>query len=261
MAGFLKILPVFLLVLPGVIAYVLFHNLIGSASNQTLPVLIEQLIPTGVRGVITAAVLAALMSAVAAALNSIGTLVAVDIVARMRPSTSDRAQVTIGRISSVVVMLLAMAWSTQGGRYSSIFEAINAIAADLAPPITVVFLWGVLWRRGTKQASLYTLIFGFALGVVAFIMDLPVFGAEKIITHRWGIPFMMQAWWMFCICSVVYVTVTLLTPPPAPESVEGLTWSHPLAALTQEQFKGLRDPRLIAAVLAVTVAVLYYIFR
>jgi len=261
MAGFLKILPVFLLVLPGVIAYVLFHNLIGSASNQTLPVLIEQLIPTGVRGVITAAVLAALMSAVAAALNSIGTLVAVDIVARMRPSTSDRAQVTIGRISSVVVMLLAMAWSTQGGRYSSIFEAINAIAADLAPPITVVFLWGVLWRRGTKQASLYTLIFGFALGVVAFIMDLPVFGAEKIITHRWGIPFMMQAWWMFCICSVVYVTVTLLTPPPAAESVEGLTWSHPLAALTQEQFKGLRDPRLIAAVLAVTVAVLYYIFR
>jgi SSS family solute:Na+ symporter len=261
MAGFLKILPVFLLVLPGVIAYVLFHDLIGSASNQTLPVLIEQLIPTGVRGVITAAVLAALMSAVAAALNSIGTLVAVDIVARMRPSTPDRVQVTVGRISSVVVMLLAMAWSTQGGRYSSIFEAINAIAADLAPPITVVFLWGVLWRRGTKQASLYTLIFGFAMGVVAFILDLPVFGAEKIITHRWGIPFMMQAWWMFCICTVVYVIVSLLTPPPPPEAVEGLTWSHPLAALTQEQFKGLKDPRLISGCLAVTVAVLYCIFR
>jgi solute:Na+ symporter, SSS family len=261
LAGFLKILPVFLLVLPGVIAYVLFHDLIGSASNQTLPVLIEQLIPTGVRGVITAAVLAALMSAVAAALNSIGTLVAVDIVARMRPSTPDRVQVTVGRISSVVVMLLAMAWSTQGGRYSSIFEAINAIAADLAPPITVVFLWGVLWRRGTKQASLCTLIFGFAMGVVAFILDLPVFGTEKIITHRWGIPFMMQAWWMFCICTVVYVIVSLLTPPPPPEAVEGLTWNHPLAVLTQEKFKGLKDPRLIAGVLAITVIILYYFFR
>ncbi len=260
-AGFLKILPVFLLVLPGVIAYVLFHNIIGSESNQTLPVLIEQLIPTGVRGVITAAVLAALMSAIAAALNSIGTLVAVDIVARLRPGTSDRAQVTIGRVSSVVVMLLAMAWSTQGGRYSSIFEAINAIAADLAPPITVVFLWGVLWRRGTKQASLCTLIFGFTMGAIAFILDLPAFGMEKIVTHRWGIPFMMQAWWMFCICSVIYVVVTLLTPAPAPESVNGLTWDHPLAAITQERFQGLRDPRLIATVLAVTVAVLYYIFR
>jgi SSS family solute:Na+ symporter len=260
-AGFLKILPVFLLVLPGVIAYVLFHNIIGSASNQTLPVLIEQLIPTGVRGVIIAAVLAALMSAVAAALNSIGTLVAVDIVARIKPTTSDRAQVTIGRISSVVVMLLAMLWSTQGRRYSSIFEAINAIAADLAPPITVVFLWGVLWRRGTKQASLYTLISGFAMGAIAFILDLPAFGTEKIVTHRWGIPFMMQAWWMFCICSVIYFVVTLLTPAPAPESVDGLTWDHPLAAVTQERFKGLRDPRLIATILAVTVAVLYYIFR
>jgi solute:Na+ symporter, SSS family len=260
-AGFLKILPVFLLVLPGVIAYVLFHNIIGSASNQTLPVLIEQLMPTGVRGVIIAAVLAALMSAVAAALNSIGTLVAVDIVARIKPTTSDRAQVTIGRISSVVVMLLAMLWSTQGRRYSSIFEAINAIAADLAPPITVVFLWGVLWRRGTKQASLYTLISGFVMGAIAFILDLPAFGTEKVLTHRWGIPFMMQAWWMFCICSVIYVVVTLLTPAPAPESVQGLTWDHPLGAVTQERFKGLRDPRLIGTILAVTVAVLYYIFR
>jgi solute:Na+ symporter, SSS family len=260
-AGFLKILPVFLLVLPGVIAYVLFHGLIGSESNQTLPVLIEQLIPTGLRGVITAAVLAALMSAVAAALNSTGTLVAVDIVKRLRPSTSDHDQVTIGRFSSVAVMALAMAWSTQGGRYSSIFEAINAIAADLAPSITVVFLWGVLWRRGTKQASLFTLISGFTLGVIAFILDLPVFGNEKVITHRWGIPFMMQAWWLFCICSVIYVAISLLTPEPAPESVEGLTWNHPLSALTEKPFVGARDPRLIAAVLALTVGVLYYIFR
>lgn len=260
-AGFLKILPVFLLVLPGVIAYVLFHDTIGSASNQTLPVLIEQLIPTGLRGLIAAAVLAALMSAVAAAFNSTGTLVAVDIVKRLRPATSDRAQLTIGRVSSVVVMLLAMAWSTQGGRFSSIFEAINAIAADLAPPITVVFLWGVLWRRGTKEASLFTLISGFLLGVMAFMADLPVMGTQKIITQRWGIPFMMQAWWLFVICSVIYVLVSLATPAPAAELVDGLTWSNPLAAVTEGRFQGLRDPRLIATVLALTVAVLYYIFR
>jgi len=192
-AGFLKILPVFLLVLPGVIAYVLFRDQIGTQSNQTLPVLIEQLIPTGLRGLIAAAVLAALMSAMAAALNSSGTLVAVDIVRRLRPAISDRAQVNIGRVSSIVVMLLAMAWSTQGGRFSSIFEAINAIASDLAPPITVVFIWGVFWRRGTKEAALTTLVGGFGLGALAFILDLPVFGTEKIITHGWGIPFLMQA--------------------------------------------------------------------
>ncbi len=260
-AGFLKILPVFLLVLPGVIAYVLFSDVIGTSSNQTLPVLIEQLIPSGLRGVIAAAVMAALMSAVAAAFNSVGTLVAVDIVKRLRPDTSDRAQLTVGRVSSVVVMLLAMAWSTQGGRFSSIFEAVNAIAADVSPPIAVVFLWGVLWRRGTKEASLCTLTLGFALGVIAFILDLPVFGTEKVITSRWGVPFLMQAWWLFCICTIIYVAVSLVTPAPPPESVDGLTWDHPLAALTEARFAGVRDPRLIATVLAVTVAILYCVFR
>ena len=260
-AGFLKILPVFVLVLPGVIGYVLFKDIIGSNANQTLPVLINQLVPTGLRGLISAAVLAALMSAVAAALNSSGTLVAVDIVKRMRPRTSDRAQVRIGRISSVAVMLLAMLWSTQGGKYSSIFEACNAIASYLAPPITTVFLFGVFWRRGTKEASLAVLSLGFLMGAASFILDLPVFGAEKIITHRWGVPFMMQAWWSFCACSVFYVIVSLLTPPPAPEKVDGLTWDHPLEVILHGWPTRISDPRIMAGLLLLVVGLLYYLFR
>ena len=260
-AGFLKILPVFVLVLPGVIGYVLFKDIIGSNANQTLPVLINQLVPTGLRGLISAAVLAALMSAVSAALNSSGTLVAVDIVKRMRPRTSDRAQVRIGRISSVAVMLLAMLWSTQGGKYSSIFEACNAIASYLAPPITTVFLFGVFWRRGTKEASLAVLSLGFLMGAASFILDLPVFGAEKIITHRWGVPFMMQAWWSFCACSVFYVIVSLLTPPPAPEKVDGLTWDHPLEVILHGWPTRISDPRIMAGLLLLVVGLLYYLFR
>lgn len=261
LAGFLKILPVFFLVLPGVIAYVLFKHIIGNASNQTLPVLINQLVPTGLKGFFSAAVLAALMSTVSAALNSSGTLVAVDIVKRLRPSVSDHAQVQIGRISSIVVMLLAMTWSTQGGRYSSIFEAINAIASDIAPPITTVFLFGVFWRRGTKQASLATLIFGFTLGALLFILDLPVFGTEKILTQGWGIPFMMQAWYSFCICSVFYIVVSLMTPAPAPDQIRGLTWEHPLAVITGRKLTSPSDPRVLALLLLSTIAVLYYVFR
>jgi len=261
LAGFLKILPVFLLITPGIMAYVLFHNIIGTNSNQTLPVLINQLIPTGLKGLIAAAVIAALMSAVSAALNSTGTLVAVDIVKRMRPSLSDAGMVLVARISSVVVMILAILWSTQGGRFSSIFAAINVIAADLAPPITTVFLFGVFWRRGTKEASLVTLIFGFLMGVAAFIVDLPVIGTTKLITDGWGISFMMQAWWMFCICSIVFVIVSLLTPVPAPESVEGLTWVNPITAIFGTKFSSVRDPRVWAALLFAIMVVLYYLFR
>jgi solute:Na+ symporter, SSS family len=232
-----------------------------ASSNQTLPILINNLTPTGLKGVISAGLLAALMSTVASALNSSATLVAVDIVKRMRPKTSDKAQVKIGRVSAVVVMLLAMLWSTQGGRYSSIFEAINAIAADLAPPITAVFVWGVFWRRGTRQAALATLIIGFLLGAIGFVIDLPVVGTEKIITNRWGIPFMMQAWWSFCICSVIYFLVSLATPKPTPEKIEGLTWDHPLDVITRDKLNGLGDPRVLAGLLFAVVALLYYIFR
>jgi len=261
LAGFLKILPVFFLVLPGVIAYVLFKEQIGSASNQTLPVLINQLLPTGLKGLISAAVLAALLSAVSAALNSSGTLVAVDIVKRLRPETSDRTQVFVGRVSSIVVMLLAIVWSTQGGRYSSIFEAINVIAADLAPPITAVFLLGVFWRRGTKQAALATLIFGFLVGAASFVLDLPVFGTEKIISHRLGIPFLMQAWWVFCLCSLLYFVVSLVTPAPPAEQIEGLTWKNPIAVILGDSGSDSATPRIVATVLLATMAVLYYIFR
>jgi solute:Na+ symporter, SSS family len=261
MAGFLKILPVFLLVLPGVIAYVLFRDQIGADSNQTLPVLISRLIPVGLRGVISAAILAALMSAVSAALNSSGTLVAVDIVRRIRPQINDANLVLTGRISSVVIMILAILWSTQGGRFSSIFAAINVIASDLAPPITTVFLFGVFWRRGTKEASVATLLLGFGMGVVSFVLDLPVFGTRKLITDGLGVSFLMQAWWMFCICSVIFVAVSLMTPAPAEESVQGLTWEHPISVIIARPLESWRDPRVFAGVLLVCMICLYIIFR
>ena len=260
-AGALKILPVFIMVFPGVLGYVLFRGTIGADPNQTLPVLISQLIPTGLKGLISAGLLAALMSTIAAALNSSATLVAVDIVKRWRPSISDERTVRIGRWSAVLVMIVAMVWSTQGSRYSSIFEAINAIASHLAPPITTVFLWGVFWKRGTKQAALTTLITGFSLGAVAFLFDMPVIGHEKLLTHRLGIPFMMQAWWMFCLCSLIFVVVSLLTPRPDPDQVKAMTWKNPLQVIAGGRIKGLSDPRLWAAVLLAIMVVLYSVLR
>ncbi|MGQ9470899.1 MAG: sodium:solute symporter [Candidatus Aminicenantales bacterium] len=260
-AGSLKILPVFFMVFPGVVAYVLFKEKIGSDANQTLPILIRELVPTGIRGLISAGLLAALMSTISAALNSCATLFSLDILGYFRPRMADKTKVNLGKISAVFVMLLAMVWSTQGGRYSSIFEAINAIASHLAPPITTVFLWGVFWRRGTKQAAITTLLTGFSLGILAFLFDLPVIGHEKLLTYKLGIPFMMQAWWMFCFCSLIFVVVSLFTPKPAEEQVSSLTWENPKQVLAGGRIKNIDDPRFWAAFLLVILVVLYYIFR
>jgi len=263
-AGLLKITPVFLMVLPGTIAYVILRDQIGDDSPKTLPVLIGELMPSGLKGVMAAALMAALMSTIAAALNSVGTLVAKDIVGHFRPQTSDANQVRIGRISALVLMLVAMAWSTQGGKFGTIFEIINKIPAlFLAPPITTVFLWGVFWRRGTKQAAVTILILGLTVGFALFLIDTKqVAGREWISDPRFGlgIPFMLQAVYMFCIWSVVYVVVSLLTPAPSKEQVERTTWSHPWAVITQGKLTGFTDPRAIAAALFVLMAVLYMFF-
>ncbi|MEX2671226.1 MAG: hypothetical protein WD294_03845, partial [Phycisphaeraceae bacterium] len=131
-AGFIKILPVFIMVWPGVFAYVLYREEIGHEYNAALPVLIDQLIPVGLKGIIAAGLLAALMSTIAGALNSTATLVSLDIVKKLRPQTSDASLVRTGRITACVVMLLAMLWSTQGGRFESIFTGMNAMIACLA---------------------------------------------------------------------------------------------------------------------------------
>lgn len=260
-AGFIKVLPVFILVLPGVIGYVLFGDRIGDNANQVLPMLIQELVPTGLRGLISAGLLAALMSTIAAALNSCATLFAVDIVARVRPSTTDAAQVRIGRWSAVVVMLLAMLWSTQGDKFSSIFEAVQEIGAALAPAITTVFLWGVFWRRGTAQAAVTTLVFGFLMGATAFVLDFKDASGYKLITEGWGIPFMLQAFLMTMICSAVFFAVSKITPPPPAAKIDGLTWENPLRALTHRWSGAGTDPRRLALALCVTIVVLYWLFR
>jgi len=269
-AGFLKILPVFILVFPGVIAYAIFRDQIGDNANQALPFLIQELTPTGLRGLISAGLLAALMSTIAAALNSCATLVAVDIVQRLRPSTSDRQQVQIGRWSAVGVMILAMAWSTQGEKFTSIFAAVQQIAAALAPPITAVFLMGVFWRRGTQQAALATLIIGFMLGAGAFLVDVPLVGSPptqpllsetRLLTAGLGLPFLRQACLLTFLCMGVFTIVSWMTPPPPREKIEGLTWENPLSVFTTPYTEEGIDPRRLAGILCAVLAVLYFIFR
>jgi SSS family solute:Na+ symporter len=265
-ASALKLLPPFFMVLPGVLAYVLFRDIIAEPTDA-LPTLMTELLPTGLTGLMAAALLAALMSTIAAAVNSTGTLVAVDIAKHFRPGISDNAKVRVGRISSVIVMTLAIAWSTQGASFGSIFEAINKVPAQfIAPPIATVLVWGVFWKRGTTQAGTFTLLFGFLAGFIVFLFDMgfDVLGGVQYVSDPvdgLGVPFMMQAFWYFCILSVVYVVVSLLTPPPNAEQIEGLVWDSPLGFLRRSDIRGVSDPRLIAVTIFGLIVLMYSLIR
>jgi len=283
-AGFLKILPVFLMVFPGVIGYLMYKNgkidipfKEGTADldfNQTLPAMIIELVPDGVIGLLAAGLLAALMSTIAAALNSCATLISVDIVKRLKPDTTDAKQVSIGRVSAGVVMVLAMLWSTQGDQFGTIFEAINKIPMIFAPAVTTVFLLGVFWRRGTNQAALATFAMGCSVGLIYFVMDMPVIGKFILENPREGfaglisdpiqgigVPFMLVGPVLCAMCIMIYVTVSWKTPAPAPEKLKNVCWDHPLKAITEGKITGIRDPRIWALLLFAIMCVLYCFLR
>lgn len=270
-AGFLKIMPVLFMVLPGVIAYVLFQEQIADNKDATLIVMIKELLPVGLQGVVIAGLLAALMSTVAGALNSTATLVSIDIVKRVKPDVEDHKLVYYGRVTVAVVLLLAIAWSTQGEKFGGIFEGINQMIAVLAPPISAVFIWGIFWPRGTEKAALYTLIGGFLCGAIVFCLDFPAVSGlflgndeagnpVRFFTDQLGIPFMLQAWWLFVISSIILIVVSYLTPKPEQAVVEKFCWKSPLLVLTEKPISGITDARIMSLLLIAVMALCYALF-
>src|SRR6202453_2387940 len=154
----LKVLPVFLFVLPGVICVALVQkNVFNGAAPQTAAdtytFMLTHLLPVGLKGLVAAAMLAAAMQTCSAALNSSATLVAYDLFKRYNPAIADHKLVTIGKITSVVATILAITCSPLFGHYATIFEGINKLISYVAPPITAVFLLGVFWRRASGKSA------------------------------------------------------------------------------------------------------------
>ncbi len=258
-AGFLKILPVFIMVLPGILAYALFSDQIVDP-NDTLMVLISNVLPSGLMGLMTAALLAALMSTISAGLNSVGTLVSLDIVKRIRPSTPDKIVLRSGRIASLVVIILAISWSPLIGRFESIFDAISIVLSMLSPPVASVFVMGILTSRGNDRVALSTMIFGLAAGAIVFCLDFDPISGSKLISDGLGIPFLMQAWWLFVLCIIFYLILSLYSKPRPLAEIQNLVF-------TKENFRGFRsrinsikDPRIWAGILLIIMIGLYVYF-
>src|SRR5271169_2372541 len=171
--AFLKILPVFLFVLPGVICVALvqqkaFGSEAPQTSADTYTFMVVHLLPVGLKGLVAAAMLAAAMQTCSAALNSAATLFAYDIVRRYRPATTDHRLVVIGKYTTVVATVIAIAMSPLFGHYDTIFAGINTLISYIAPPITAVFLFGVFWKKASGRAAFITLRAGAGMGAAIF---------------------------------------------------------------------------------------------
>ena len=238
-AGFLKILPVFILVLPGLIAVALYRDLFKFGPNgQVLngdiayPTLIVNLLPSGLVGLMIAALLAALMGAMSSVFNSASTLVTLDFYKKYRPNASERNLVNFGRIATGIMVLLGLLWVPFIHLISSqLYIYLQSVQAYISPPIAACFVLGILWPRLNGAGAITSLLTGFVLGAVRFVMELkeraaggPYFTSAAT---SWivNMNFLHYAIFMFVICSGVLIVVSLATPAPDRKKLAGLTFS------------------------------------
>jgi len=235
-AGFLKITPVFVLVLPGLIALALYPELFktngqGVVTNGDIayPTLIVNLLPSGIVGLMVAALLAALMGGMASVFNSASTLVTLDFYKRLHPQASEARLVMVGRIATGVLVGLGLLWVPFINRLSSqLYIYLQSVQAYISPPIAACFVLGILWPRANGKGAISCLLTGLVLGATRFILevlDKSVHFEASALRWLLDINFLHYAILMFAVCSAVLVVVSLLTPAPDRAKLAGLTFA------------------------------------
>lgn len=247
-AAFLKLLPVFIFIVPGIICFALAASgksealgaalldsegkLINANAQQAFPLLVAKVLPVGIRGMVVAGLLAALMSSLAGVFNASSTLFTMDFYSRFRPNASEAALVRIGRIATAGMVVIGLLWIPviQGSR--GLYDYLQSVQGYLAPPIFVVFFFGVFMKRINAQGCLAALGIGFAMGLFRLAIDTPVALVEGFSyapgSFFWivnNIFFQYYSLLIFIVCSVAIVAVSYATAPPSYERIRGLTFA------------------------------------
>ena len=240
--GALKLCPVFLFLVPGMLGFALWHNnvtvngtpfqelmykVVDGAKvidgDKVFPTLVQSLLPVGFRGLVVAGMIAALMSSLASLFNSVSTLFTVDVYQKLKPDTPARKLVTIGRTTTVVMTILGLLWlpimkAIAGG---GLYQYIQSVQSFLAPPIVAVFVMGLFWKRMNLRGAVWGLSLGFVLGMAKL-------GANALWGGADGFAFIQDFYFsgLLLITSIVIVVVASLSAPaPAEVNTKGLTFA------------------------------------
>lgn len=282
-AAFLKLLPVFVFIIPGMICFALAKsgqneamqaalfdaggNLIRENAQQAFPLLVVNVLPVGVRGIVVAGLLAALMSSLAGVFNASSTLFTMDFYSRLRPNATQDQLVWIGRVATTVMVGIGLLWIPviQGGK--GLYDYLQGVQAYLAPPIFVVFFFGIFFKRMNSKGCLASLLVGFAMGLFRLAVDTPVKLLENFSYEKgsflWiinNIFFQYYSLLITLVCIAVFVGVSYMTSPPSEEKIQGLTYATTSAEDRQKSRASwsTRDVIASAVVLALILAAYLY---
>lgn len=266
-AGFLKILPVFIFVLPGVIAAALYADVDAAASDQAFPALVTRLLPVGLKGLVIAGLLAALMSSLASVFNSCSTLLTWDFYRKLRPQASERQLVAVGRVATSVLVVLGLLWIPFMKYISSqLYIYLQSVQAYIAPPIAACFLLGLFFRRLNGTGAISALLSGFVLGALRLVLELRNGPAKDGLVDGslWAfiaeINFLHFAVMLFVVCTAILVGVSALTAAPDAERIREITYGRAAAQPAERAPRRRRRQIALSLLLAATLGVLWTVF-
>ena len=284
-AGILKILPVFIFIIPGMIALALARtgeysglnvmvdaqgNAITEVSQAAYPLLVTSILPMGVRGLVVAGLLAALMSSLAGVFNASSTLFTMDLYQKFRPDASQHRLVWVGRFATAGMVLIGLLWIPviQGSR--GLYEYLQGVQGYLAPPIFTVFFLGVFWKRLNAKGALAAMVTGFMLGAFRLAVDTPVSlklgGLEGGYTEGsflWivnNIYFQYYSLFIFLTSVLVMVGVSYATEEPSYERISGLTFATVTDEHRAESRASWGRPEVLGSVAVLVMILLAYLY-
>jgi len=241
-AAFLKLFPVYLFIIPGLICYALVKkNAIPEmsavfngpkGSQGAFPIMVQYLLPAGLRGIVVAGLLSALMGSLAGVFNACSTLFTVDIYEKWRPQASQSELVRMGRIATTVMVVIALLWIPVVKGADGLYGYLQSVQGYLAPPIFVVFFLGVFWKRLNAQGCFWAMVVGFIVGIFRMCVDTPVtigwiknYPAGSFLWIVNNINFQYFSILITLISAVVMVVVSYMTPEPNQPQIQGLTFA------------------------------------
>lgn len=255
-AGLLKIPVLFIMVIPGVVAIVLFSDLnvsflgyeitgsdgnteicqrLDDCPNMTYPVLIYKLLPTGILGLVIAGILAAMASSISATLNSASTLITMDFVHTLKPGMDSKKLVRVGQITTVILVIFAAAWAPQIERFQSLWTYLQSVLAYISPPIAAAFIVGMFYKSANATGGFYSLVLGYVVStlfLVAKIYDL----APSITDMH----FLLQVPSLLLICILANVLISKVSgEQPSVEVVNNYTWRLAIFHAETEELRRL----------------------
>ncbi|MEM9337979.1 MAG: sodium:solute symporter [Bacteroidota bacterium] len=230
MVGFLTVLILFVIIFPALAGKHFFPGL--EKNDMIYPKLVIELMPVGILGLMLAAMVAALTSSLSALLNSVATLFTMDFYVNLKKGTTQKEQVIVGKIVSVIVLILALIWVPFLSKFDSLLKYYQEMLSYIAPPVVAVFLLGVFWRKINRHGAFWGLIAGAVLAVLTVMLKL-IWEVELM----GDLHFLLKVPVYFAFSSIVIVTVSMTTPNDHQESAKDYIWTK---KIFQEETEALR---------------------